>query len=87
MQFNAVRMRMLMKFGRIAISVGAVLIKKKLNESDFILTIERIIATYPKMTSTERAALADWEVANIPLGGKSTSDWPGWESVFSRLSH
>lgn len=60
---------------------------EKFNQHPFVLTVERMLSMVPKMTEGENAALSAWEAANLGSGGKGTTDWPGWMSVVSRLSH
>ncbi|MFZ5531441.1 MAG: hypothetical protein ACOY4U_10390 [Pseudomonadota bacterium] len=48
---------------------------------------ERMVEMAQHLTPEERSALAEWERANLGDGVTSTSDWPGWEAVFARLSH
>lgn len=59
--------------------------KRDISEHPFILTAERMVTMYPKMTENEKKALTEWEKVN--LGSKSTTDWPGWKDVCARLSH
>lgn len=48
---------------------------------------EKLADAYKKMLPEERAQLAIWEKENLGEGGLATSDWPGWDKVFSRLAH
>ena len=59
--------------------------KPDIKPTPFALTVERMLSMHPKMNDAEKQALADWEKIN--LGSKGTTDWPGWESVYARLSH
>jgi hypothetical protein len=57
-------------------------------EEGFYLNAQRIAALYPMMSHSEKQALAIWESENITGDGQfTTSDWPGWDAVFKRLSH
>lgn len=57
------------------------------NEHPFILTVERMLAIFPKMTEGEKQALEEWEKVNLGSVEKGTTDWPGWTDVYARLSH
>lgn len=61
--------------------------EQEFDQHPFILTVERMLSVYPKMTEDEQKALAEWEQSNLGAGGKGTSDWPGWSAVCARLSH
>lgn len=53
-----------------------------------LLSFERLIAMHALMSDEERTMLSQWE--KIHLGREdnlATSDWPGWQVVFKRLSH
>lgn len=61
--------------------------KKTTKENPLLLTIERIVTLHPKMSETEKQALAEWERTNLGDGVTGTTDWPGWREVIARLSH
>lgn len=61
--------------------------ERDLSQHPLILTVERILAMHPRMTESERQALAEWEEENLGSGDKGTTDWPGWSDVYARLSH
>lgn len=52
-----------------------------------LASYERMIEMTQQLTPEEREALAVWERANLGDGITGTSDWPGWDAVFARLSH
>ena len=57
-------------------------------EEGYYLNAQRIAALYPMMSHSEKQALAIWESEIVTGNGPfTTSDWPGWEAVFKRLSH
>jgi len=54
----------------------------------YIMNAQRIVTLYPLMSDNEKNALEKWENENVIEDGQfGTSDWPGWEAVFKRLSH
>lgn len=61
--------------------------KVNVDEHLLVLTVERIVAAYPKMSEAEKNSLAKWERAHLERGEKGTTDWPGWTEVLARLSH
>lgn len=48
---------------------------------------ERFVEFGKQLTNDEAKALEKWEKQNV-LGenSRATSDWPGWEAVYRRLS-
>lgn len=50
--------------------------KKTTKENPFLLTIERIVTLHPKMSETEKQALAEWERTNHR----------GWRYRYNRLA-
>lgn len=57
-------------------------------EHPILLTAERIVSAYARMTDAERAALHAWEAEHVTGDGRfATSGWPGWTAVFARLFH
>lgn len=54
----------------------------------YLLNAQRIVTLYPLMSDNEKAALEKWEAEHVTGDGRfGTSDWPGWDDVFKRLSH
>lgn len=52
------------------------------------LSFERLMLLNENLTQVERAELLAWETANVKGDGvKSTTDWPGWQAVITRISH
>ncbi|MES3021506.1 MAG: hypothetical protein V4857_07950 [Pseudomonadota bacterium] len=49
-----------------------------------LLTCQRLVTMYGWLNHNERAALQRWEGANLSVGGVSTSDWPGWPTIYRR---
>ena len=53
-----------------------------------ILNAERLVFMYQRLTQAEKIELEAWERDNLKTEGPAqTTDWPGWEAVFKRLSH
>lgn len=59
-----------------------------MNQSDYVLTIERMISVQGQMSDKERAELSLWEKSKVTGDGLyATSDWPGWPAVIRRLQN
>lgn len=53
-----------------------------------LLPFERLIAMHALMSDEERTMLSQWEKTHLGREDQlATSDWPGWQVVFKRLSH
>lgn len=49
---------------------------------------EHLIKAAETMTDAEKAELATWEKNHVTGDGAyTTSDWPGWNAIESRISH
>lgn len=49
---------------------------------------ERIIEAGRLMSEQEKIALAEWEKTHVTGSGDfGTTDWPGWETLISRITH
>ena len=48
------------------------------------LTCDRLVTMYSWLNENERNMLGTWEHKNVGQGGKSTTDWPAWPTIYRR---